>query len=62
MVLPVSHLIKNVYGVKDVCLSTPAVIGRSGIIGELSLELSKEEQVLFIHSSKILKKAIGSVS
>ena len=62
MVLPVSHLIKNIYGVKDVCLSTPAVIGRSGIIGELSLELSKQEQALFIKSAKVIQKAIASVN
>ncbi|MCD4760810.1 L-lactate dehydrogenase [bacterium] len=62
MVLPVSHLIENVYGVKDVCLSTPAIVGRNGIIEELSLQLSKEEQALFVKSAKVLKKAIKSVS
>lgn len=62
IVLPVSHLIENIYGVKDVCLSTPAIVGRNGITESLPLELSKEERVLFIKSAKVLKKAIKSVS
>lgn len=62
IVLPVSHLIENVYGVKDVCMSTPAIVGRNGITQSLPLELSKEEQVLFKKSAKVLKKAIASVS
>ena len=62
IILPVSHLIENIYGVKDVCLSTPAIVGRKGIAETLPLELSKEEQVLFKNSAKVLKKAIKSVS
>ena len=61
IVLPVSHLIKNVYGVKNFCLSTPVVLGDSGIIEELPLELSKEEKQLFIKSANILKKEIKNI-
>ncbi|MBU1202510.1 L-lactate dehydrogenase [Patescibacteria group bacterium] len=62
MVLPVSHLIENVYGVKDVCLSTPVILGRHGVMGQLPLDLSKEEKASFIKSAKVLKKAIKSVN
>ena len=62
IILPVSHLIENIYGVKDVCLSTPAIVGGKGVMETLPLELSKEEQILFKKSAKILKKAIASVS
>jgi L-lactate dehydrogenase len=62
IVLPVSHLIEGVYGVKDVCLSIPAIVGKDGITESLPLELSKEEQILFKNSAKVLKKAIASVS
>lgn len=61
MVLPVSHLIENVYGVKDVCLSTPVILGRGGVMGELPLELSKEEKANFKKSATVLKKAIRSI-
>lgn len=62
MVLPVSHLIENIYGVKDVCLSTPAIVGRNGIIETLTLQLSPEEQKMFKKSATVIKKAIKSVS
>ncbi len=60
-VLPVSHLIENIYGVSKVCLSTPVIVGRGGLVGELPLQLSKTEKASFIKSAKILKKAIDSV-
>jgi len=61
IVLPVSHLIEGVYGVKGVCLSTPAIVGKSGVTEFLPLELSKEEQKLFKKSARTLKKVIRSV-
>ncbi len=60
-VLSVSHLIENIYGVSKVCLSTPVIIGRGGVVGELPLQLSKSEKASFIKSAKVLKKAIASV-
>lgn len=62
IILPVSHLIEGIYGVRNVCLSTPAIVGRGGIVETLALELSKEEQKLFKKSAAVLKKAIKSVS
>lgn len=61
MVLPVSHLIENIYGVKNICLSTPVILGRQGVIGQLTLSLSKEEKAAFVHSAKVLKKVIRSL-
>lgn len=60
-VLPVSHLLENVYGLKKVCLSTPVIIGRAGIVGELPLQLSKSEKSSLLKSAKVLQKAIASV-
>lgn len=62
IVLPVSHYIDGIYGVKDVCFSTPAIVGEGGVTEVLPLELSKEEQKLFKKSAKTLKKVIRSVS
>lgn len=61
-VLPVSHLINNIYGVKDVCLSTPVIVGKGGIVGELPLQLSKLEKANFIKSAKVIKQAIKSIT
>jgi L-lactate dehydrogenase len=60
-VLPVSHLIENVYGISKICLSTPAIIGREGIVGDLPLQLSKSEKASFVKSAKLLQKAVASV-
>lgn len=62
IVLPVSHLIENVYGVNKVCLSTPAVVGYKGIVKSLPLDLDKQEKAMFKKSASIIKKAIKSVS
>ncbi len=57
-VYPVSSLIKNYYGVNDVCLSTPCVLGRKGILERISLHLDKEEAKLLRKSAKIIKSYI----
>lgn len=62
IVLPVSHYIDGIYGVKNVCLSTPAIVGKGGVTEVLPLKLSDEEQKLFKKSAKTLKKVIRSVS
>lgn len=62
IVLPVSHYIDGIHGVKDVCLSTPAIVGKSGVTEILSLKLSAEEKKLFKKSANTLKKVIKSVS
>jgi L-lactate dehydrogenase len=55
-VLPVSHLIENKYGIKDVCLSLPAIIGSEGIIQTIDLDITKAEKLLLKKSAKVLKK------
>ncbi|XLQ20608.1 MAG: L-lactate dehydrogenase [Candidatus Moraniibacteriota bacterium] len=61
-VLPVSHLVEGVYGVEDVCLSMPAVIGSGGIIGRICVELSEAEQKNLKKSADILKEIYNSIS
>lgn len=56
-VLPVSHYLTGEYGIKDVCLSLPAVIGEEGIMEHLSLEISLAEKKLLQASAASLKKA-----
>lgn len=41
--LPVSSLQKGAYGLQDVCISVPTLIGRSGIIEHIDLELWPRE-------------------
>jgi len=60
-VLPVSHLMTGAYGVKDVCLSMPVVIGRGGITKRICVELSTEEQKLLRHSAQVLNDVYKSI-
>ena len=60
-VLPVCNYIDNYYGVKDVCLSTPAVLNRKGVKERIDLKLNDEEKKNLRHSAKMIKKFIKSV-
>ena len=42
-ILPVSSLLTDYYGISDVCLSVPAVVGRSGVEARLEVPMSGEE-------------------
>ncbi|MBN1778874.1 MAG: L-lactate dehydrogenase [Candidatus Buchananbacteria bacterium] len=55
-VLPVSHLLEGEYGIKDVCLSLPAVVGCKGLEQKLVLEISAQEKKLLKNSADCLKK------
>jgi L-lactate dehydrogenase len=53
-ILTVSSLLDGRYGVKDVCLSVPAIISKTGITSVLDLQLNENEKRLFHESAKIL--------
>ena len=61
-VIPVSHLIEGVYGVSDVCLSMPAIVGNQGIMGRICIELSEKEQDGLQKSAEVLKKTYSDIS
>ena len=60
-VIPVSCMLKNYYGINDVCLSIPAVINKHGIKEQLILPLSKDEVKKLKKSASIIKEYIKSV-
>jgi L-lactate dehydrogenase len=60
-VLPVSTLIDDYYGIGDVCLSMPSIVGKAGIKKFLKLQLSEEEQAQLRHSAESLKTVLRSV-
>ena len=55
-VLSVSSLVADYYGIRDICLSLPAVITRAGVERVLCLELSSEEQQALRHSAEVLRQ------
>jgi L-lactate dehydrogenase len=54
-ILPVSSLVKNVYGIRDVSISVPTVIGRAGVLQHIELELWPKELQALQSSAKALK-------
>ena len=60
-ILPVSTLITGYYGINDVCISIPSIVNNNGVEQYVRLDLSEEEQKLFIHSANTLKKFIQSI-
>lgn len=61
-VLAVSTLIDGQYGLHDVALSTPCVVGRDGIESVIELRLDANEQSALERSAGVLKDAIAKVA
>ncbi|MDZ4815852.1 MAG: lactate/malate dehydrogenase family protein [Verrucomicrobiota bacterium] len=60
-VLPVSSLIKGAYGIRDICLSVPTVVGCSGIQKHYEVELWPKEVMALQASAKALKDTLAKV-
>ena len=60
-ILPVSGMMHGEYGISDVVLSMPAIIGRGGVSHKVPIPLSEEEQDALRTSADALKKVIESV-
>ena len=57
--LPVSSLAQGAYGIRDVCLSVPSVVGRSGILQHVELKLWPKEQTALQNSARALKETLA---
>ncbi len=60
-VLPVSTNLQGLYGVEDLCMSVPAVVGRDGVEKVLEIELSPEEREAFRQSAETLSGVAKSL-
>jgi len=60
-VMSVSTLMTGQYGVRDICLSLPCVVGASGVEEVLTLNLSPEEETGFRGSAEKLLATLGSL-
>ena len=57
-VLPVSSLMVGEYGLNDLCISVPTVIGRNGVVTRVPVALSDDENAEFQKSAAALKAII----
>jgi L-lactate dehydrogenase len=60
-VLPVSTLQQGLYGVRDVCLSVPTVVGCGGARQQIELALTAKERLGLQQSARVLREIIDQV-
>ena len=59
--LPVSSLVQRAYDIRDICLSVPSVVGRSGVEKHVEIKLWPKEVLGLQQSAKALKETLTKV-
>ncbi|MEJ0023463.1 MAG: L-lactate dehydrogenase [Alphaproteobacteria bacterium] len=62
VVLPVSAMLTGQYGISDIFLSLPCILGAAGVEHVLAPALTAEEQAELIASADTLKKALAALA
>ncbi len=57
-ILPISSMMHGEYGIKDVVLSMPAVVGKNGLETKVPITLNEKEQRMLCQSADTLKKIL----
>ena len=57
-ILPVSSMMHGEYGISDVALSMPAIVGKDGVETRVPISISEEEEAKLRKSADTLKKVI----
>jgi len=60
-ILTVSSLLRDYYGVSDICLSVPSIVNRNGVTSTLKFPLSQNEIESFQESASTLKQIAKSL-
>ena len=60
-ILPVSSVQNGCYGIQDVALSVPTVVGRTGVVATHEIELWPKEVQRIRHSSQVLRQTVDTV-
>ena len=60
-ILPVSNMMHGEYGIENIALSFPAIVGKNGIETKVPISLDEDEVSALIKSSKLLKDIMKSV-
>lgn len=55
--LAVSALLKGEYGIENVCLGTPCIVGKTGVEQIIELELNDDEQRGLLASANVLRRS-----
>jgi L-lactate dehydrogenase len=60
-ILPVSTLQNGTYGIRDVCLSVPTIVGCGGVRQQVELPLTQKERLGLMQSARVLRETIDQV-
>jgi L-lactate dehydrogenase len=60
-VLTVSTLVQGEYGIRDVCLSLPAIVGRDGVQRVLPVPLAADEVAALQRSADAIRSAASAL-
>ena len=60
-ILPVSTLQTGLYGIEDVCLSVPTMVGRRGVLRQIEMAMADEEWQALRRSAQVLKETLAQV-
>jgi L-lactate dehydrogenase len=60
-ILPVSSLVSGTYGMREVCISVPTVVGSKGVLEQLEIDLWPKELSALRHSAQVLRETIDQV-
>ncbi len=61
-ILPVSSLMKGQYGIEDVVLSMPAIVGSNGVERQVPVSMNEEEIKKLRESAELLKSIIKEIN
>ena len=60
-IMPVSSLQSGAYGLRDVCISVPTVVGRTGVLSHIEIDLWPKERMGLVNSGNVLGETLGRV-
>lgn len=60
-ILPVSALQSGAYGLRDVAISVPTIVGRTGVEGIIEIDLWPKEKIALQKSGQVLRETIEKV-
>ena len=60
-VLPVSSFQTGLFGINDVCLSVPTIVGRGGVEGLVEIQLWEKEKSALQNSARVLRETLWQV-
>lgn len=60
-ILPVSNLMKGAYGIENIVLSMPAIVGKDGVETQIPISLNEKETIALMKSAQTLRQTADSV-